>query len=156
MSLTVSNYSPIEAYSTKRQEIQDEVLKRIISECKQYRLQIDNVDVREVYYNDKFEISINDKKLAEQEVLRLVEVTKQKEELKKQEAINKDIAILKAEGESESLRIKGNSITKNPKIIELEWIDAWKAGGSQVPNYIGGGQGGQMFMMNLDIGKKTK
>jgi regulator of protease activity HflC (stomatin/prohibitin superfamily) len=139
MALTVSNYTPIEAYSTKRQEIQNEVLQHISDECKKYKLIIDNVDVREVYYNPEYEKSINDKKLAEQEALRLIEVTKQREELKKQEAINKDIAILKAEGESKALQIKGNSISANPKIIDLEWINKWDG---KLPTYMmGSGQG---------------
>ena len=154
MALTVSNYTPIESYSTKRQEIQNEVLKHMGDECKQYKLQIDNVDVREVYYNVDYEKSINAKKLAEQEVLRLIEVTKQQEELKKQEAIKKDIAILTAEGISKALQIKGQSITANPKIIQLEWIDAWKAGGSQVPKVVNGGNSGSMYMMNLDLNSK--
>jgi regulator of protease activity HflC (stomatin/prohibitin superfamily) len=145
MALTVSNFTPIEAYSTKRQEIQNEVLKRIGDECKQYKLQIDNVDVREVYYNTDFETSINAKKLAEQEALRLAEVTKQQEELKKQEAIKKDIAILAAEGVSKALQIKGQSITANPKIIQLEWINKWDG---KLPNYMMGS--GQGIIMNLD------
>ena len=154
MALVVSTYTPIEAYSTKRQNIQNEVMTRISSECKQYRLLIDNVDVREVYYNGDFEKAINSKKLAEQEVLRLVEVTRQKDEQLKQSVIDKNIAIQVAEGEAKSLQIKGNSITNNPRIIELEWIAAWKAGGSQVPQYIsGGGSGGNMFMLDL---KKSK
>ena len=145
LALTVSNYTPIEAYSTKRQDIQNDILRRMSNECKQYKLQIDNVDVREVYYNKDYEVSINAKKLAEQEALRLVEVTKQREELKKQEAINKDIAILKAEGESKALQIKGQSISNNPKIIELEWIDKWNG---ILPTYmLGSGQG---IMLNLN------
>lgn len=144
MALTVSNYTPIEAYSTKRQDIQNDILKRITDECRQYKLQIDNVDVREVYYNDKFEESINAKKLAEQEVLRLEQVTRQQEELKKQEAIKKDIEILKAEGISRALQIKGTSITANPKIIELEWITKWNG---VLPIYMLGSQG---IMLNLN------
>jgi regulator of protease activity HflC (stomatin/prohibitin superfamily) len=145
MALTVSNYTPIEAYSTKRQDIQNDILGCMIAECKQYKLQIDNVDVREVYYNPEYEQSINNKKLAEQEALRLVEVTKQREELKKQEAINKDIAILKAEGEAKSLQIKGNSISNNPKIIQLEWVNKWDG---KLPTYMMGD--GQGIIMNLN------
>jgi regulator of protease activity HflC (stomatin/prohibitin superfamily) len=145
MALTVSNYTPIEAYSTKRQDIQNDILNRMIAECKQYKLQIDNVDVREVYYNPEYETSINNKKLAEQEALRLVEVTKQREELKKQEAINKDIAILKAEGEAKSLQIKGNSISNNPKIIQLEWVNKWDG---KLPIYMMGDA--QSVMMNMN------
>ena len=145
MALTVSNYTPIEAYSIKRQEIQNEVLQRMRDECKQYKLQLDNVDVREVYYNHDFETSINAKKLAEQEVLRLEQVTRQQEELKKQEAIKKDIQILNAQGLSEALKIKGQSITANPKVIQLEWISKWNG---VLPTYMLGN--GQSIMLNLD------
>jgi len=139
LALTVSNYTPIEVYSTKRQDIQDEVARRIKQEIGAFRLILEQVDLREVYYNSEYEKAINDKKLAEQEALRLIEVTKQQEELKKQEAIKKDIAILKAEGESKALQIKGQSISNNPKIIDLEWINKWNG---QLPTYMmGNGQG---------------
>lgn len=147
MALTVSNYTPIEAYSTKRQNIQDDILRRITDECKQYKLKIDNVDVREVYYNDDFEKSINQKKLEEQKVLTLIEITKQKDEQLKQAQIDKNIAIEKAKGESESLKIKGQSITNNPKIIQLEWINKWNG---QLPTYMMGS--GQGVILNLQDG----
>jgi len=147
MALTVSNYTPIEAYSTKRQDIQNQILTRITDECKQYKLQIDNVDVREVYYNVEYETAINAKKLAEQEVLRLVEITRQQEELKKQESIKKDIAILLAEGQAKALQIKGNSITSNPRIIDLEWIEKWDG---KLPQYMMGSDQGVI----LDLSKK--
>ena len=144
LALTVSNFTPIEVYSTKRQEIQNEVIRRIREEIGPFKLILEQVDLREVYYNPDYEKAINDKKLAEQEALRLIEVTKQQEELKKQEAIKKDIAILKAEGESKALQIKGQSISNNPKIIDLEWINKWNG---QLPTYmLGSGQG---VMLNL-------
>ncbi|NJK85029.1 MAG: hypothetical protein HC906_02695 [Bacteroidales bacterium] len=78
LAITVSNYTPIEVYSAKREEIQDNVKIRMEKEIAQYKLQLDNIDLREVYYNSEYEAAINNKKLAEQEALRLVEVTKQK------------------------------------------------------------------------------
>lgn len=145
MALTVSNYTPIEAYSTKRQEMQDHIINRMREEVKGYKLVIEQVDMREVFYNPEYETAINAKKLAEQEVLRLVEVTKQKEEELKQASINKDIAIQQAEGEAKSLQIKGTSIAQNPKIIELEWINRWNG---QLPQYMMGS--GQGVMVNLN------
>ncbi|MFN8211738.1 MAG: prohibitin family protein [Bacteroidales bacterium] len=144
LALTVSNFTPIEVYSTKRQDIQDEVAKRIKTEIGAFKLILEQVDLREVYYNSEYETAINNKKLAEQEALRLIEVTKQQEELKKQEAIKKDIAILKAEGESKALQIKGQSISNNPKIIDLEWINKWNG---QLPTYMMGN--GQGVILNL-------
>ncbi len=144
LALTVSNYTPIEVYSTKRQEIQDNIISRMRTEVKQFKLTIEQVDLREVFYNEEYEKSINSKKLAEQEALRLIEVTKQKEEQLKQAEIEKNIAIQQAEGEAKALQIKGTSIAQNPKIIELEWINKWNG---QLPIYMMGN--GQGVMLNL-------
>jgi regulator of protease activity HflC (stomatin/prohibitin superfamily) len=145
LALSVSNYSPIEVYSTKREVIQNDVILRIRKEVSPYHLIIDHVDIREVYYNPEYETAINNKKLAEQEALRLVDVTRQKEELLKQASINKDIAIQQAEGEARALQIKGSSIASNPKIIDLEWINKWNG---VLPTYmLGSGQG---IMLNLN------
>ena len=145
LALSVSNYSPIEVYSTKREVIQNDVIARIRKEVGPYHLIIDQVDIREVYYNPEYETAINNKKLAEQEALRLVDVTRQKEELLKQASINKEIAIQQAEGEARALQIKGSSIASNPKIIELEWINKWNG---VLPTYmLGSGQG---IMLNLN------
>lgn len=144
LALSVSGYSPIEVYSTKREEIQNDVMKRVRAEVGKYHLIVDQIDIREVYYNSQYEAAINNKKLAEQEALRLVDVTKQKEELLKQASIEKDIAIQKAEGESRALQIKGQSISNNPKIIELEWIGKWNG---VLPSYMMGN--GQGVMINL-------
>lgn len=139
MALTVSNFSPIEVYSTKREEIQINVAERMKKEISQYKLLLDNIDLREVYYNIDYEKAINDKKLAEQEALRLFEVTKQKEEQLKQAEIEKNIAIQRAEGEAKALQIKGASLSLNPRIIQLEWINKWDG---KLPQYLmGDGQG---------------
>ncbi|MGE0078129.1 MAG: prohibitin family protein [Bacteroidales bacterium] len=139
LALTVSNYTPIEVYSTKREEIQQRVEERMRKEILAYKLVLDQIDLREVYYNAEYEAAINAKKLAEQEAMRLVEVTKQKEEQLKQAEIEKNIAIQKAEGEAKALQIKGNSLSMNPKIIQLEWINKWDG---KLPTYMmGNGQG---------------
>ena len=145
LALTVSDYTPIEVYSVKRQEIQDRVLKKLQEECQYWKIIIQQVDIREVYYNKEYEASINAKKLAEQEALRLVEVTKQKNELLKQASINKDIAIQQAEGEAKALQIKGSAIVQNPKIIDLEWINKWDG---SLPQYMLGG--GEKMMLNIN------
>jgi regulator of protease activity HflC (stomatin/prohibitin superfamily) len=133
LALTVSNYTPIEVYSIKREEIQNLVYKRLVGELSLKHIVLEQVDIREVSYNPDYETAINNKKLAEQEALRLVEVTKQKEEQLKQASIEKDIAIQKAEGESKALQIKGQSISSNPKIIQLEWIQKWNG---ELPTYM--------------------
>jgi regulator of protease activity HflC (stomatin/prohibitin superfamily) len=144
LALTVSNYTPIEVYSNKRQDIQDVTFKKLGEELLVYHLILRQIDIREVFYNPEYEQAINNKKLAEQEALRLLEVTKQKEELLKQSRIEKDIVIQAAQGESEALKIKGQSITNNPKIIQLEWISKWDGA---LPHFIAGNSTG--LILNL-------
>lgn len=145
LALTVSNYSPIEVYSVKREEIQAHVLQRMKDEIKSYKISINQIDIREVYYNKEYEQAINNKKLAEQEALRLIEVTKQKQEKLLQSKIDKDIAIQYAEGEAKALQIKGNAINRNPKIIKLEWINKWDG---QLPTYMMGKDNGIILNVN--------
>lgn len=146
MPTIVSRYTPIEAYSEKREEIQTKVRESIKTElAKTFKLNVVDIGIREVFYNKEYENAINQTKVQEQEAKRLAEVTKQKEELYKQELIAKDIAITKAQGESEALKIKGQSITNNPKIIELEWINKWNG---QLPTYMMG-NGASSVMLDL-------
>ena len=110
-----------------------------------YHLILEQIDIREVYYNQEYENSINQKKLEEQKALTLIEVTKQKEELLKQAQIQKDIDITQAEAEAQALKIKGQSISTNPRIVELEWINKWNG---QLPTYMLGN--GQSIMLGIN------
>lgn len=132
LSLTASKYTPIEVYSNKREEIQEQTLVKMRNDIKEYHLKLEQIDIREVYYNPEYEQSINQKKLEEQKALTLVEVTKQKNELLKQAEIDKNIEITKAEAEAKALQIKGQSVASNPRIVELEWINKWNG---QLPTY---------------------
>ena len=145
LALTTSKYTPIQVYSTSREEIQAIVLERMKNDIKSYHLILDQIDIREVYYNSDYETALNQKKLEEQKALTLVEVTKQKEELKKQAEIEKDIQILNAEGEAEALKIKGASVSSNPKIVQLEWINKWDG---KLPEIMTGDGGG--LLLNLE------
>jgi len=145
LALTTSKYTPIQVYSTSREEIQAIVLERMKKDIQSYHLILDQIDIREVYYNSDYESALNQKKLEEQKALTLVEVTKQKEELKKQAEIDKDIQILTAEGEAEALKIKGASVSSNPKIVQLEWISKWDG---KLPEIMTGDGNG--LLLNLD------
>jgi regulator of protease activity HflC (stomatin/prohibitin superfamily) len=144
MPLTISKYTPIECYSDKRAEIQERVQTALIDELAKNHIIVDVAQIREVYYNNDFETAINQKKLEEQKVLTMVQITRQKDEQLKQAEIDKNIAIQRAEGEAKALQIKGSSINANPKIIQLEWIDKWDGA---LPNYMMGN--GQGVILNL-------
>ena len=144
LALTASKYTPIEVYSNKREEIQELTYEKMRKDIESYHLILEQIDIREVYYNEEYEKSINQKKLEEQKALTLIEVTKQKEELLKQAEIDKNIDITKAEAEARALQIKGQSIASNPRIVELEWINKWNG---QLPTYMLGSN--QSVMLGL-------
>ena len=133
LALTASRYTPIEVYSNKREEIQQLTYEKMANDIKSYHLVLEQIDIREVYYNEAYENAINQKKLEEQKALTLIEVTKQKNELLKQAEIQKNIDITQAEAEAQALKIKGQSIASNPRIVELEWINKWNG---QLPTYM--------------------
>ena len=145
LALTASKYTPIEVYSNKREEIQSLTHEKMKKDIAEYHLILEQIDIREVYYNQEYENSINQKKLEEQKALTLIEVTKQKEELLKQAQIQKDIDITQAEAEAQALKIKGQSISTNPRIVELEWINKWNG---ELPTYMLGN--GQSIMLGLN------
>ena len=145
LALTASKYTPIEVYSNKREEIQELTYEKMKKDIQEYHLILEQIDIREVYYNQEYENSINQKKLEEQKALTLIEVTKQKEELLKQAQIQKDIDITQAEAEAQALKIKGQSISTNPRIVELEWINKWNG---ELPTYMLGN--GQSIMLGIN------
>jgi regulator of protease activity HflC (stomatin/prohibitin superfamily) len=51
-----------------------------------------------------------------------------------------------AKAEAESNKLKQQTLTT--LLIQQQWIEAWKAGGSKVPSYIGG-SGGERFILNV-------
>jgi len=59
LALTVSRYNPIEVYSNRRQNIQDEVYDKMRIDISSYHLILNQIDIREVYYNEEYEKAIN-------------------------------------------------------------------------------------------------
>jgi len=144
LNMEVMKYTPIEVYSDKKFVIQEEVKKKLASELKKKNLILISFQITAVQYPEEFAKALLNKKLAQEEALKLCEVTKQREELLKQAKIEKDIAIQLAEGEAKALQIKGSSISSNPKIIELQWIEKWNG---QLPTYMLGNN--TTSMMNI-------
>jgi regulator of protease activity HflC (stomatin/prohibitin superfamily) len=58
--------------------------------------------------------------------------------------------IVQARGEAEAIRIQAQAITGagGNEYVQLQWIQAWRAGGSRVPQVTGAGN--SMYMLNLD------
>lgn len=101
-------------------------------------------------YPDTFKKSIEAKNNAVQKSLMAENKVRQAEAEAK-------IKIAQAEGDAQSLlttaraEAEANKLrqsTLTPLLIQQQWIEAWRAGGSKVPNYIGS-PGGDRFMLNM-------
>ncbi|MCQ2059166.1 MAG: prohibitin family protein [Bacteroidaceae bacterium] len=97
-----------------RKELNDKYFENIF-------IQLSNID-----YADKFEQSILEKQVAEQEALRAKNVT-----VKIQEEANQKIIAAKAE--AEALQLKASALEKNQKLVELEAIQKWDG---KLPTYM--------------------
>ena len=54
--------------------------------------------------------------------------------------------LTRARAEAEANKLRQSTLT--PMLINQQWIEAWRAGGSKVPTYIGG-SGGDKFILNV-------
>lgn len=153
-----SKYTSLEIFQ-KRPEVKEAAIAKMKENFPQEYFTIENVVISNLDFNPAFKEAIENKKVAEetakaeQEKVKIAEAQanikiaeaegeKQKVQL---EADAKAYQILKeAESEAESLRLKRQQIT--PNLIMLEWVNAWKSGGAQVPKYVMG-DGAEMFLM---------
>ena len=113
--LAVSSYPVTEVYSEKRTEIQVKSLSGMMPKFRTSYLVLDEVLIRNVRFSPEFEKAIELKQIAQQEAQRM-EYVLQRENLEKQRKI------IEAEGEAESIRLKGIVLASNPALIQYEYV----------------------------------
>jgi regulator of protease activity HflC (stomatin/prohibitin superfamily) len=77
---------------------------------------LEEVVMRNVTYSNEFASAIEEKEIARQRI-KTAEYQKEQAEFKKQKKI------VEAEGEAESIRLKGESLRENPEVIQLEFVN---------------------------------
>ncbi len=108
-------HQAIAVYSDERDQIQDAIEAQLVSKFANNDLILQDVFLRNVQFSDQFQTAIEQKQIAEQEKERerfLVE----KAELEKQRAI------IQAEGEASAIELKGKALQQNPEIVQLEYV----------------------------------
>jgi len=141
LSSITTLYQPTDIFSEKRGEIQQKVFNLLKKELEPVKCILESVDIREISYPKEYEKVLNDVKVAEQKANEQIQLTKSFQENLIQEKIKADIKITQAKGEAEALSQKGSAISNNPGIIKLEFIQAWREGGSKVPTVVSGSEG---------------
>lgn len=113
--MIISEYPVLDVYSGKRLKIQAEIERKLGDSFKKNFLICEEVLLRNVQFSSEFQQAIENKQIAQQEAQRMKYV------LEKQE-LEKKRKIIEAEGESESLRLKGKALADNPQLIQYEYI----------------------------------
>ena len=108
-------------------------------------LTVVDVVIDDISLSDKLEAAIERKMVQDQEANKAV--------FEQQKAqIDADIAVIRAKGEAESIRIRGEALAQNPELIDLEVIKTWNG---TAPRVIGGGVGGAQMLLPMSQVRPT-
>jgi len=134
---------PVADILDKREEIKAEIDEKFRKKLAAYHVTIIDLYLTNLRFEADYEKAIEDKQVAEVRVK-----TKQNEaEAARQQARGEaDAMRIRAEGEAAAKRALSTTLTQAN--LQLEWINAWKSGGAQVPQFVSGGQGSS-FIMDL-------
>ncbi len=113
--MIVSEYPVLDVYSGKRMLIQAEIAKRMGESLKKNFIICDEILLRNVQFSTEFQQAIENKQIAQQQAQAMKYVL-EKEEMEKKRKI------IEAEGEAESLRLKGKALADNPALIQYEYV----------------------------------
>jgi len=111
----VSKYGVVDVYGVKRAQIQEEITNELRPLFAKSFLMLDGLLVRNVDFSTEFKKAIELKQIAQQEAER------KKYELEK-ERVEKDRKIIEAEGDAQSIKLRGDALAKNPALIQYEYV----------------------------------
>ena len=108
-------------------------------------LDVEDVVIQNIDLSKELETAIEAKMVQEQEAAK-AKFTQQKTQ------IEADTAVIKAKGEAESIRIRGEALKQTPAFIELQIVEKWDG---RAPLYVGGAAGGgvNLLLPTVDLKK---
>jgi len=103
-----------------RDKVAENILKSLQDRMieHKYPVMITNFQMINIDYSTQFEQAIEKKVIAEQAALEEANRTKQVEQQAKQQLTN-------AKAEAESMRIRANALSQNPKLVSYEAVQKW-------------------------------
>ncbi len=113
--MAFAEYPVTDVYSGKRQQIIAQIQRELSEKFKVNYLILDEVLLRDIRFPAEFQNSIEQKQVAQQQTQQMVfEVDRARSE--------KQQKIVQAQGESEAIRKIADALTKNPQLIQYEYI----------------------------------
>ncbi len=113
--MIVAEYPVLDVYSGQRTRIQAEIDQQLRASFQKNHIALEEVLLRNVQFSKEFQQAIENKQIAQQEAQRMKYVLERQEQEKKRK-------IIEAEGEAESLRLKGRALAENPALIQYEYV----------------------------------
>ena len=144
----------VEEAITKRSELKEDFDTALDQRLDKYGIIVLDTSVVDLTFSPEFARAVEEKQIAEQRAQRAVYIAREAE----QEA---QADINRAKGKAEAQRLLAETLKAQggDLVLQKEAIEAWKSGGSQMPNVLvigEGSQGGVPFIFNLgETSKKS-
>jgi prohibitin 2 len=100
-------------------------------------LVVEDLVIQNIDLSKELETAIEAKMVQEQEAAK-AKFTQQKAQ------IEADTVVIKAKGDAESIRIRGEALKQTPAFIDLQIVEKWDG---KAPTYVGGANGGGVNML---------
>ncbi len=111
----IGKYTVESVYSENRQEIEDKIQTNLRSIFDKNYIVLQDVLIRNTRFSEEYQRAIEAKQVALQEAERMQYVLqKQRQE--------KERKIVEAQGEAEAIKIKGQALAANPRLIQYEYV----------------------------------
>lgn len=111
----IAKYSAIDVYAVKRDEAEEKINEVIKTLYSDKNVILERVLLRHIAFSAEYATAIEEKQVAEQKI--------QKAEFQRQEAEKlKEKKIIEAQADAEAIRLKGESLKRNPEVIQFEFV----------------------------------
>lgn len=111
----IANFSAIDVYARKRSEAEDNINEVIAKLYAEKNIILERVLLRHIAFSAEYANAIEEKQVAEQRI--------QKAEFQRLEAEKlKEKTIIEAQADAEAIRLKGESLKRNPEVIQFEFV----------------------------------
>lgn len=111
----VALYNVMDVYSSKRMEMQNRIDHDLRATFEKYHIQLAEVLIRNTVFSDEFQKAIEAKQVALQESQRMEYILQKETQEKKRK-------IIEAEGDAQSIKIRGQALSSNPRLIQYEYV----------------------------------
>jgi len=111
----VAQFDVMDVYSAKRLMIQGQIDESLRKTFERYHLRLNDVLIRNTRFSEEFQKAIEAKQVALQEAQRMDYVLQKESQEKKRK-------IIEAQGDAESIRIRGQALAANPRLIQYEYV----------------------------------